>query len=133
MSFNVEEYMEKKARSVPLKVPEFFELFNSKERMIRRPIVVDHCCSRQIARYLEQKGNSVTYVKGDMKDEQIKSMANDMGAYILTADRGMAAHDIGFRDYQNAMFIMPNARPTSVWRCLRTLMRSEYECTVSML
>ncbi len=93
--------------------------------MMKRPIVVDRCCPPRLARYLKEMGNEVVYIGDSRPDSAIVSLANDMGAYIVTADNGATDGDLSLREYQNTYLTRPDKKPKFIWRDLKYLMKAE--------
>jgi predicted nuclease of predicted toxin-antitoxin system len=95
--------------------------------MKARPIIVDHCCPRKLADYLQSRGNVVLYISDSRPDKEIVALAHNMGAYIVTADNGASDGDMSFREYQNTYLIRPDKKYKHVYHDLKVLMKTEIE------
>lgn len=92
-----------------------------------RPLIVDRCCSRKLAKYLQDRGNVVLYISDSRPDREIVALAHNMGAYIVTANNGASNGDMNFREYANTYLIRPDKKYKYVWHDLDILMRTEMD------
>ena len=66
---------------------------------MKPPIIVDECVSSKMVSYLLLRGQTqVTCIRDGSSDEDIKRMAAEKDAYIITRDRD-------FLDYQKALIV----------------------------
>ena len=87
--------------------------------MKHRPIIVDECCSPQIAKYLEEMGEEIVHIKPGTSDNHILHEARKLGAYIISKDKG-------FQEYERLVYVKRDD-PLVAYNNLLAMKKSEKE------
>lgn len=85
--------------------------------MTHKPVILDECCSQQIARYLEEMGEEVIVIDDGRSDSNIRRLGHKLDAYIITKDNG-------FMNYRKAIKIGRD-NPERVYEKLMAMKSSE--------
>ena len=86
--------------------------------MKTRIVILDECTPRKWMDTLKSRGMITHRLKKGTPDYEMKKLADNMGAYVVTCDKG-------FNDYENALYIHPKIGSGRVYHMLDTLMRTE--------
>lgn len=71
-------------------------------KKIDETVIVDQCCSGKIYRYLKARIENVKKINNGMCDDKIVDIAEKIGAYLVTADKGFKGYP-----YENIL-VLPN-------------------------
>lgn len=75
---------------------------------MKRPIIVDECCSKRMVQYLQDKGEVVVRISDGRLDEDIVDLARQTGSYIITKDEHFKNYEklvrIGNKEHLNSIY-----------------------------
>lgn len=85
---------------------------------MKRPVLIDECCPRRLAQYLQDKGEVVLRISDGRPDEDIIDLARETNSYIITRDEH-------YPYYEKLVRIASKEHFNSVYWRLQKLMERE--------